>query len=49
MHLHVDTTQPKTVPMDAGVRAKLETLRQAHVKLGVPAEAGKPVGTRAKG
>jgi carnitine 3-dehydrogenase len=48
MHLHVDTTQPKTVPMDAGVRAKLETLRQAHAKLGAPPEAGKPVGSRAK-
>jgi carnitine 3-dehydrogenase len=49
MHLHVDTTQPKTVAMDAGLRARLETLRQAHAKLGVPTEAGKPVGSRAKG
>jgi carnitine 3-dehydrogenase len=49
MHLHVDTTQPKAVPMDAGLRAKLETLRQAHAKLGAPAEAGKPVGSRVKG
>jgi carnitine 3-dehydrogenase len=49
MHLHVDTTVPKTVPMDPGVRAKLETLRQAQAKLGVPPEAGKPVGSRAKG
>jgi carnitine 3-dehydrogenase len=49
MHLHVDTTQPKAVPMDAGLRAKLEALRQAHAKLGVPPEARKPVGDRAKG
>jgi len=49
MHLHVDTTQPKAVPMDAGLRAKLEALRQAHAKLGVPTEARKPVGDRAKG
>jgi carnitine 3-dehydrogenase len=49
MHLHVDTTQPKAVPMEAGLRAKLETLHQAHARLGVPPEAGKPVGSRAKG
>jgi len=49
MHLHVDTTQPKTVPMDGRVRAQLETLRQAHAKLGAPAEAGKPVGSRVRG
>jgi carnitine 3-dehydrogenase len=49
MHLHVDTAQPKAVPMEAGLRAKLETLRQAHTKLGAPPEAGKPVGSRAKG
>jgi carnitine 3-dehydrogenase len=49
MHLHVDTTQPKTVPMDAALRTKLEALRQAHAKLGVPAGAGSPVGSRGKG
>src|SRR5580704_8802784 len=49
MHLHVDTTQPKAVAMDAALRAKLETLREAHTKLGAPAGAGKPVGGRAKG
>jgi carnitine 3-dehydrogenase len=49
MHLHVDTGIPKAVPMGAGLRDKLDTLRQAHAKLGVPAEAGKPVGSRAKG
>jgi len=49
MHLYVDTTQPKAVAMDAGLRAKLETLRGAHAKLGIPTEAGKPVGSRGKG
>jgi carnitine 3-dehydrogenase len=49
MHLHVDTTLPKAVATDAALRAKLETLRQAHAKLGAPAGAGKPVGGRAKG
>ena len=49
MHLHVDTTLPRAVPMEAGLRAKLESLRQAQAKLGVPTEVGKPVGTRAKG
>jgi hypothetical protein len=49
MHLHVDTTGPKVVPMDAALRARLETLYQAHAKVPVPIEAGKPVGSRAKG
>jgi carnitine 3-dehydrogenase len=49
MHLHVDTTQPKAVAMDAGLRTKLETLRHAHAGFGVPPEAGKPVGSRVKG
>lgn len=49
MHLHVDTTQPKAVPMDEALRARLETLRRAHAKLPVPPEAGKPVGSREKG
>jgi carnitine 3-dehydrogenase len=49
MHLHVDTTQPKAVPMRAALRTKLETLRQAHAQLPAPTEAGKPVGSRAKG
>jgi hypothetical protein len=35
--------------MDAALRAKLEALRQAHAQLGVPAGAGNPVGSRAKG
>jgi carnitine 3-dehydrogenase len=48
MHLHVDTTQPKAVPMEAGLRAKLESLRQAHADFGVPTGSGQPVGTRAK-
>jgi carnitine 3-dehydrogenase len=49
MHLHVDTTQPKAVAMDAGLRAKLETLRHAHAGFGVPPEVGKPVGSRVQG
>jgi len=49
MHLHVDTSQPKVVPMDAALRDRLETLRQAHARLPAPGEAGKPVGSRAKG
>src|SRR6202453_3679033 len=49
MHLHVDTTQTKAVPMDTTLRAKLDALRQVHARLGAPAGAGKPVGSRAKG
>ncbi len=47
MHLHVDTAAGKAVPMDPTLRAKLESLRQAHAALPVPVEAGKPVGSRA--
>lgn len=47
MHLHVDTAAAKAVPMDPPLRAKLESLRQAHAALPVPEEAGKPVGSRA--
>jgi len=48
MHLHVDTAAAKAIPMDQGLRAKLEALRQAHAALPVPDEAGNPVGTRTK-
>ncbi len=48
MHLHVDTGAAKAAPMDAAVRGKLESLRAKHADLPVPAEAGKPVGSRAK-
>jgi carnitine 3-dehydrogenase len=49
MHLHVDTTKPKAVSMDPGLRARLGKIRDAHASLGRPEEAGKPVGTRGKG
>jgi carnitine 3-dehydrogenase len=45
MHLHVDTTATKAAPMEPAVRAKLDALVQSHAKLGVPAAAGKPVGS----
>jgi carnitine 3-dehydrogenase len=48
LHLHVDTAAAKAVPMDKALQAKLDALRQAHAKLPVPQEAGKPVGSRAK-
>ncbi len=48
MHLFVDTTVPKTVAMDAALRAKLEPLRQAHAALAKPAEVGSPVGSHSK-
>jgi carnitine 3-dehydrogenase len=48
MHLHVDTAAAKTVAMDAALRAKLESLRQAHAMLPIPGAAGQPVGSRAK-
>jgi carnitine 3-dehydrogenase len=48
MHLHVDTAAAKAVSMEPALRAKLESLRQAHAALPVPEQAGKPVGTRAK-
>jgi carnitine 3-dehydrogenase len=47
MHLFVDTAAAKAVPMDAGLRAKLETLANAHAALPKPPQAGKPVGSRA--
>ncbi len=46
MHLFVDTTVPKAVSMQPGLRAKLEVLRQGHSALPLPAESGKPVGSR---
>lgn len=49
LHLHVDTTGPKTVAMEAGLRAKLEAVHKAHASLPAPSEAGKPVGSRVKG
>jgi carnitine 3-dehydrogenase len=47
MHLHVDTVAGKATPVDAALRGKLDSLRQAHAKHPVPSEAGKPVGSRA--
>ena len=46
MHLHVDTAAAKATSMDAAIRGKLDALRQAHVALPPPSEAGKPVGSR---
>ena len=46
--LHVDTAAAKAASMEPSVRAKLAVLHQAHAALPVPAEAGKPVGSRAK-
>jgi carnitine 3-dehydrogenase len=46
MHLFVDTAVPKAVSMQPGLRAKLEVFRQAHASLPLPAESGKPVGSR---
>lgn len=46
MHLHVDTAASKARPMDATLRSKWESLRKAHAALPIPAEAGKPVGSR---
>jgi carnitine 3-dehydrogenase len=48
MHLYVDTSKPKTVSMEAPLRAKLDAVRQAHASLPVPPEAGKAVGSQAK-
>jgi len=48
MHLHVDTAAARATPMSAALRGRLESLRQAHVALPVPSEAGKPVGSRAQ-
>jgi carnitine 3-dehydrogenase len=47
MHLHVDTTAPKAIPMDAATRATLDSVHRGHAALPVPDEAGKPVGSRA--
>jgi carnitine 3-dehydrogenase len=48
MHLHVDTAAAKAAPMAEPLRAKLATLHAAHVRAGMPSEAGKPVGSRAQ-
>jgi carnitine 3-dehydrogenase len=49
IHLHVDTQAGKTTPMDAALRARLDAVRRAHAAAPVPEDAGKPVGSRAKG
>jgi len=49
MHLYVDTTQPKTVAMEPALKGRLEAIKKAHGELPMPAEAGHPVGARAKG
>jgi carnitine 3-dehydrogenase len=48
MHLFVDTTVPKAIPMDPALRAKLDPIGRAHASLPVPPEAGKAVGSSAK-
>jgi carnitine 3-dehydrogenase len=48
MHLFVDTVKTKAAVMDSALRAKLESVRQAHASQPVPDEAGKPVGSRAR-
>jgi carnitine 3-dehydrogenase len=47
LHLFVDTKAAKAASMDAALRAKFDALAKAHATLPVPAEAGKPVGSRA--
>jgi carnitine 3-dehydrogenase len=48
MHLSVDVAAAKAAPMDAAVRAKLETIHQLHAALPRPGEAGQAVGARSK-
>jgi carnitine 3-dehydrogenase len=48
MHLYVDTSIPAAVAMDSALRAKLEPISKRHALLGMPPEAGKPIGSRAK-
>jgi carnitine 3-dehydrogenase len=47
MHLFVDTAAAKAATMDPALRARLDTLAEAHATLPTPPEAGKPVGSRA--
>jgi carnitine 3-dehydrogenase len=49
MHLYVDTTKPAAIAIEPALRARLETVRQAHASLPMPPDAGQPVGSRAKG
>ncbi len=49
MHLHVDTAASRARPMGDAMRAKWEAVRVAHAALPFPAEAGRPVGSRAGG
>jgi carnitine 3-dehydrogenase len=48
MHLYVNTGTAKATPMDAELRAKLESLRRSHATLAVPSEAGKSIGIPAR-
>jgi carnitine 3-dehydrogenase len=48
MHVHVDTTAAKAVPIGEALRARLDALSQAHAGAPVPKEAGRPVGSRSK-
>ena len=44
MYLHVDTAAAKAAPADAAVRARLESIRDRHSGLPIPAEAGRGIG-----
>src|SRR3984957_18624698 len=44
MYLHVDTSAAKAAPADPKVRAKLESMRDAHAGLPVPPEVGRSIG-----
>jgi carnitine 3-dehydrogenase len=48
MHVHVDTAASRAAPMDTALRGRLEGLLGAHAALPAPAEAGRPVGGRAR-
>ena len=43
MHLHVDTTAAKASPVDAAIRARLESILKDHAALPRPAEAGRSI------
>jgi len=44
MYLHVDTAAAKAAPVDAKIRANLESIRAGHAGLPLPPEAGRSVG-----
>jgi carnitine 3-dehydrogenase len=44
LHLHVDTARAKASPVDPGVRAQLDAIRQAQSGLARPHDAGRSIG-----